>query len=818
MQTVGANQTVRAGALDLTFGQRDSRAAGGRDSSTLRLWPTSDRQADEQYSSRSDNEQRDIRNRWPVNGTMFATFQLTDVSPGGQDSESDDDFAPEGGSTAGVHVCDGERVVVPSPPSIGSDYERAVRTDDRYQAMFRANKALVIPNQRGAGNRSYLLEVQEDRNEEYQQTIDLQVKGNQPPNSQSDPCASDTWCVVLDSQPFVAAKVGYLPLVSQDPATPIAYWSSRPAAGSNWRLQLPPDANPMCLVLPPQGIGETMLTNTELDNTAAAAFHFTPNAVAKLNPSLQETGYAVAPWNLRNIFGWNSIGAAVQRLDFELLYGLSCSADRPLVRLAELAATIGRVPARVASQMPWYRFATSEEREAYFRRAVYWAFVYRSYLHRVALFEGMELFGGRPGSSGQLLKDPALTCSFRLSPDSHMKGLTLPDVSQNGTLEGGATKGFVSRNVYRASVYDLTSPSGRLQPAVSSSAQTDGLKLTSLGGYAHQSAGFQKDLTKIYADISLGRTYRYRVERMGRIAVHWNLAKHVVEFERTVTPARQFATTQNRLNGWPVLRKIEEYVEILDPESKPDAGTRGETASNEQRKKWEMLRGPVGSLCFGAQVKFPVSSDWGADIGDTGWKIPLYSANAYPSDVYPRPKVFIKTKGLDRAGGATFQQEFRYPEQLFFYTQTAVRTPNGLTDPGANPLSWDPVPDVDYPASPEPLPPSGDFSGNDMRQYSGVDSPAPAMAGRTTFHLLPGADATDILLARSEKAMSAQLETLTLSRALPKPVGWEALDRVPVLQALRALEARIVDEFKKLLKEFPRRGFRLQICRDGWGR
>src|SRR5262249_53583490 len=123
-------------------------------------------------------------------------------------------------------------------------------------------------------------------------------------------------------------------------------------------------------------------------------------------------------------------------------------------------------------------------------------------------------------------------------------------------LAGGVIWGFESANIYDQFWGEPKSFSG---------SQLANPFFSSLGGWGNQKAVFNGGLTTIYANVAMGRTYFYSVERLGRIGVFWNLAKHVIIYERTVAPSKQFQGKQEDHLGRPLLRKVREFVEILQP-------------------------------------------------------------------------------------------------------------------------------------------------------------------------------------------------------------------------------------------------------------
>src|SRR5207237_10431311 len=97
---------------------------------------------------------------------------------------------------------------------------------------------------------------------------------------------------------------------------------------------------------------------------------------------------------------------------------------------------------------------------------------------------------------------------------------------------------------------------------------------SALGGWGSQEAKFDNRRQTIAAYVEMGRVSELRIERVGRIGVFWNRAKHVIVYRRSVVPAIQFADRQDPHIGRPILRKVEEYVEFLEAFRRfPDAAT-----------------------------------------------------------------------------------------------------------------------------------------------------------------------------------------------------------------------------------------------------
>jgi hypothetical protein len=742
-----------------------------------------------------------------------AHVQVSGIWPGGQDDPPGEEFVPDRAeSFAPLISC--------VPGSAGAAETAAERQRRLLDSSFRSKRAVVIYDKpvKSSGE-LFLLRVREDVRPGESQAMRLDLISQAPPqtpNWEKEICdttnvAQVRRVVVLDRNPFLVAQVRYRPfqLTSAFASPTVATWTNTGSDSDAWQLQF--DQQPFCLVLPPQAIGEDMIKDRDIAedpagpaNRQALKFNFAPPSRLQLDPRVAPTRFAEAPWNLRRLLGSPAdilAGPEVQSMQYELLYGLSCNAARPAVRLAEVFARVGRIPARQEQQIAWPH--TAAQAQAYLNARVQWADVYRRYLSRVGLFEPWNTVFPA-GVHSSLVINERLSCQFRLSPESNIKNPFERADGQldDGTLLGGATRGFESRNIYQHSVWKTDDPK---QLATSSSAQIADLRISSLGGWGSQQVGFQNDLTKVFADVAMGRTYRYQLERLGRIACFWNLAKHVIVYERTVLPSIQFAKEQPRLAGWPVLRKVREYVEILEDDrplpdvtsdSQDPRADRATAPTEADRKRCGFVSGCV----FPKGAQYNVSGSWGSDVGDFGWKIPIWHPGADPTQGYTKPKGSIRI-----AGPAGHQPcDIANPENVYFYTQTKVTRNGRAEDPDRDPRRWDPVEGVDYVNAPPPLPRGGDFTGGDPRALSPADIDVPPAYGPCTFRLEPVA-VTNVVAERGAKAINAVLDTITVARARV-PQGTTAAKWSSTIAAVPEIDGDVSTVFRSLLSALPQDG------------
>jgi hypothetical protein len=394
-----------------------------------------------------------------------------------------------------------------------------------------------------------------------------------------------------------------------------------------------------------------------------------------------------------------------------------------------------------------------------------WSQLYRKYLSRIAILEPWDSH-----ERESLILSEDVTCRIRPQAD-RVGGSDLADPidsTPNGPgLKGGVTWGFESRNVYNAVMRGAPQ-----KDPESTSASVSDLYFSSLGGWGRLSAGFDKDRTKIYDDVALGRTYTYKLERIGRIACWWNRAKHVIVYERTVLPSRQFKDKQLGHRGRPIVRKVREYVKILDEKRTYPDDPAELTVS--ERVSLEKRRGFVAACSFAPGAEIPVDSSWGTDVGTIGWKVPLWHSAADP-EVYPKPTVNVHLYSdvgharPDEANQAS--QEVRTigvsqpipiaiaePQNVYFYTDTREET-------SGDPNEWPAVKGVDYVDCPLPRP-QVDFEAGSTQQTTPNDVALPAGFGPCTFTLDPPPVPADLVATRAGKPLSAALETVTMVRAL----------------------------------------------------
>jgi hypothetical protein len=700
-------QTVRMGALDLTF--PPGVGAGEPDEPHESLLLATLQKGPQGLSLVGARE-------------IEYSLKLNGVNAGGEDDIPGDEFDQDLGATMASSM----------------DYRDA----------FARRPALLWPVAPAAvGQSPFFLTVREVISPGRSQTIDLRLRSTQGPAG----LFAKAEVIVVDPEPFLIAKVTTGETAGTLAATDeIGNWTNAADVGSGWEICA--GATGFDLVLPPQGVGETMHRRVDshdiepemTDNGyrfPPADFRFTPTTNATLRASFFKQRFAEPPWNLRRILGYpgqRAPGAGVDRVRFELLYGMSGEITYPFLRLSEIGARLGRVSGQQPPALTWL-FSTPQCRQYVASRNL-WRELYAELRTRLAVLEPYDTNQPR-----QLVLRAEDGLSYRLRTNAELKypilgarphdGVTVPVEG----LAGSFAWAFESRNIYDA-IWRVP---------IADTAQLGRPYFSSLGGWAHQKATFDNRRTTIYAEVAMGRASTLNVERIGRIGVYWNRAKHVIVYERTVAPSRQFFLEQYPLLGNPVLRKVDEYIELLEEERRfPDSDEAALTS------------GPVTACRFsgGKPPRIRVNSRWGEDIGDTGWKIPLWLRGAAPADVYPKPSIHLLGRGID--SGEFVPIPIDEPEKLYFYANTEPAL-------GDDTNAWPAVSGVDFQVLPKAaLTPPAANSANDVGSFTAGDQFFKDGASAFTVSLAPGPKPVDVVSGRSPTPVAAALRNVTMMRGV----------------------------------------------------
>jgi len=686
-------------------------------------------------------------------------FALQQVTPGGQDPLPGEDVVPE-------------------------NYIRATETDDfeiAIERRFRREAPLLIthslPQQVPAAvvATNLFLTVSERTEEGLSQTLRLRLNSNSPD-------ASPTRVIVLDRQPLLLAEVLVPPFARQDPSTgasEFANWQNRGVESNNWNIA--GSTAGFDLLLPPQTLGEEMEKHTTagIEDAKPAKYRLSPQARITLLSSYLKQRYTEAPWNLRRILGYvgqRAPGAAVRFARFELLYGMTARVTYPDFRISELAARLGAMPGRQLRTLAWSG-STHDQRTAYSNRREDWSRTFAQMQSRLGLF---EVYDERQSGGTHINRD----VEYELRKSSRIWQLTdgqpqpIADV-----FHGGATWGVEFSNVLKAIWRDPKSTSGELANPY----------FSSYGGWGYQKAGFDEDRSKIISNTAMGRVHYYSLERIGRIKCYWNVAKHVIIYERTALPSAYFESEQNAHPRRVILRKVREYIEVLQPERRyPDYGAT------------PVSRGFVLGCEFKSRI-INVKSSWGTDVRDEGYQIPLWRVGE-DKDLYPKPQIQLILAGVSAEDPVSVAIDD--VQKLLFYSSTAQGT-------GSDPNLWAAVRDIDYADIPNPAPPKTAYL-NNQRPDASLPAPRSTEPGfdAFTFAVNPSERLPNLVAERTTEAIGAIVRNVSMSRSsvIPAPPTnpiWQSIN-----DGTSALRNTLQSGFDTLLSKLPASGSIDQTAHD----
>jgi len=620
------------------------------------------------------------------------------------------------------------------------------------------------------------LEIREFANETQSRILRIQV---QSIAKQKTDYVIDA--VVLDPSPLTAARVRST--TSIDPEGLIAEYTDDSDQAPEWAFTS--GEGEMRVALPPQVIGEEMIKgrlNTIVqgaDGTskrkevpfADAPFDFrlSPNARLTLDRTDIDTARALAPWSLRRLLGQRPgvVGAKLVKAQFELLYGLTTEIeDISGLRVAELDALVGRIPfpdeflelLRAARELESGGSVSPDKtvdprlRDLRTNYAAEIAGAIKRMLYRPSWWPVFRDFTSRQqttitgkGVTSMLRPSRATASPFEIHNPHDAS--TVKD--SRAPLRGGVDWPFQSRAVYE----EL-----RSKPR-SSGVTVEGLAFGSLGGWGKQTAEFNNGKTLIISETTQGRLDSVTVIRIGRIAMLWNRARHVIVYERSTRRAPRYKLAPNpdtgddtwefqsdAFDGFAALRKVREYIEITEQKRNyPDTTTA------------QPIAGPLKASFFETTI-IPVKSTWGRDVA-SGFVIALRGPlRPEEARFFPCPKIFLKQARARGKGEGTVDHQLKDPGELLFYTSTREE------DGGDSDL-WPAVADIDFPVirptAALPLPFKSRFSR--MRRQPDARI-ADFGQRRFTITVDPPEEAVDLMHGRLSAGIEARISTVSLAR------------------------------------------------------
>lgn len=639
------------------------------------------------------------------------------------------------------------------------------------EAASAAGRPLIFPLGDQNKPADFWLTAKESAGGSTEQNVSWNLdRGERAP--QPDPKAK---LIIIEPAPFRVAAVEALRPDTNDTSTRIAALKIAEDGVPAWRVVDREET--VRLLLPPQAMGEAMEKNAstipdrgrDIDPGKAADMRFGSLTRIELDPTERSDNFHEPGWNLGRLF--NRVadaarGPIVRGLRFELAYGLLVE-HRPVqtTRLSEMAGILGQPPrvtdlgssaelprarkmlmlesTRIAVDKLW-RSEPSEDFET--DEGLRFTLRYKKANGGPETRFRFPAPSGYPAPNSPLSDDRALLDGFADPTNEAADAEAFP---------GGIPWAFDSANILRECYNDPASTSGRI----------GGVHFSALGGWGRQRAAFAGGKSVVETDTAMGRLSFYKLERLGRIGGLHNRAKHVVVYRRTVAPSAQFYNNDSTIGhkqdehaGRPILRKVEEYVDILQPERRyPEEGSAVAEA---------------GCVCGARFVsrRIYVDSDWGGDVRNEGWMVPLWSKKIEnvppstdpdsPANLYPKPLVQLLMAGED---GSEVGVDIDTPERLVFYTSTLKSETGDLVD------SWHAVESIDFCDAPPPVvkethkPRSSDL-------HEGMLAPAPRSAGghdRLTLGLVNGKVPVKLGAGRVAESAAAVLKNVSISRARP---------------------------------------------------
>ena len=705
-----------------------------------------------------------------------------------------------------------------------SEQDRYIADNDTVSLVntgtLRPELPLIIPMENENERRKYYLSIKENINAGQDFNFSAELTVNDPSEINKK---SAFEIISLGGQPQNIFKVstpfGINPL-NDNGKYVVARINNLSADGAIWEI-FNEDANELGVTIttPPQIKAEAyrksdtadIIENEpdELVNNGLVDFKFGPPAVLQIANEQLNRQMVTAPWNLRNLFGSygdSNPGLRLLNAQFELLYGMSANLENKDAYIAELENKLGQLVRAPKGQITWEH--NTEQRNSFNAAYAQYLKILKAYTERLAIYEVSSFDKFKPAkftegidysfrvdydenaTDGKIKKGAKLIWPFKdKNVPSYLQDIKKKYHDVNG-LAGGFHFGFESMAIYNE-FWEQGLKYG------SSSGEIENLSFTSLGGYGKQVARFANDKSIIKSTTSLGSNHFYAVERIGRIGVFWNKAKHVIEYERTVVPSEQFKGTANM--GRAIMRKVREFVEILEPERRyPEFGA---TPSDS---------GSILGTHF-KSIKIPVSSTWGNDInrkvntkGDEmpiGWEIPLWNLNA-DHNIYPFPQILLKVLAPKDAAQTEVLCTIANPENLYFYTD--VRQEINGENITANTNRWPSILNVDYTVQ--------EFDNIYIKAEPCLNYDDPTLINAplpSPLDVLPGFErysfqiiSSDILISangayNTDSKISGKLRNVTMQR---KPNLQTDKDDKPIYN-ISSAQQDYVTNFKEFLKE-----------------
>lgn len=538
----------------------------------------------------------------------------------------------------------------------------------------------------------------------------------------------------------------------------------------------------------------------------AVEFRLTPSAEIWIKPSDVKRGYFMPESTSYEIFrqyGEYGLGAQLAYLRAEFLYGMPVGIDvakemgiARASRVAEIEALTGRLPGHA-------RQGADKEQSARWNsiRAAFARRPERLEIWARDLDSTVDFTPARFSTGVQFALRGSAVHRHPIGPDSGYKDAplvggekpteetvaALPRHHPQG-LSGGALWPVESLNLFNILIRSPASSGGTIEH----------IALSPIGGDASQRAEFLDGKVAIISETRNGHVERQQVEVLGRICTFWHRAKHVVVYERTVNATAQFAPLKEddpdrTRSRRPILRKVREYIELLQPERNyPDFTTAHQRTT-----------GFLERVRFNSNI-INVDSAWSSDVENFGWKIPLWNrlSSRQRPQVYPLPDIAFVTTAEGEGERPIVAQECLDPDYLFFFADFKAKT--------SDTNLWEPRLSLDFPNMPvaSEIVKYSDIAAKISLEKDGVTERRRRAVGRFlpglrqfTWRLAPVPQKTAINAGRAGKPVYVGLETVTFMRA--SHVDPEPMRAVLVTVMEKAAEAIKYEETAETLGKIP---------------
>jgi hypothetical protein len=535
-----------------------------------------------------------------------------------------------------------------------------------------------------------------------------------PPKHVSPPVLEtlfDTSPVQVTHSPFSVTRFG-TPIIDPESGEMLAQWLSNDPQGAQWRFAV----ETVSLQFPPQAVGEAMERGARLwgagqkppiDDGAPVMQRFSRCTKLTVRPSRLTRRYTVHPGDLLSTLRDAQLESMTTEVGYplEVTYARTERSNRTVV-IAEVGGSLGKptisltpVGAKKKQNLGWLIDSLSDNLARWYAAQalkglpledIYRALRIKHLANRASFSNRLAVFALKdaayPDKPLNLIED--LSARLRSTHEGASPVFPLAvDQLPDGFDQEPWVKDFLGlprnmadiRKLPIGLLYTLEFASelrAVLRTPVTSQVSVTDLSLSALGANGNVKASFDNGRTTFEVSSSNGQAWRIVKSRIGRIANVWNRARHVVVYGRSAVPSRQFLGEQKDAlhQGRPLLRKLEEYIEILEPNRL--FSTEGSAINNRC--------GCLHSFCFATQ-RIYVNSAWGRDLDDhSGYQIALYNPDD-TSGFYVKP--WLGPVALD-ANEELINHWHDHPQDVYFYSNTEK-------DMDCDPDVWPSVPGVD---------------------------------------------------------------------------------------------------------------------------